>query len=104
MKRIVCFCIIFALLWGTVPAVFAGVADSSGVTFYRLGDVDENDAVNAKDALLVLKFAVGKLELTQNQMLAAEVNGDGELDAKDALNILKYAVGKIAEFPVEIKE
>ncbi len=68
---------------------------------YTLGDVNEDEKVDAKDALLVLKYAVGKANLTQNQIQAAEVTGDGLLNAKDALEILKYAVGKSDQFPIQ---
>ena len=67
------------------------------------GDVDENGSVNAKDALLALKYSVGKTSLFTNPKLAAEVDRVLGINAKDALLILKYAVGKIQEFPVEIK-
>ncbi len=68
---------------------------------YTLGDVNEDEKVNSKDALEVLKYAVGKTKLTDEQKQAAEVTGDGLIDAKDALNILKYAVNKIGKFPIE---
>ncbi len=67
----------------------------------KLGDVTGDGNVDAKDALEVLKFAVGKTVLTQEQQTAGEVIGDGELNAKDALEILKFAVGKIVKFPIE---
>ena len=73
------------------------------VETYHLGDVNGDEKVDAKDALLVLKYAVGKTLLTEQQIQAAEVNGDGEINAKDALEILKYAVGKIVHFPIEKK-
>ena len=57
--------------------------------------------VDAKDALLVLKMAVGKVEITDNDLWYGDVDGNGELDAKDALYILKYSVNKIDMFPVE---
>ncbi len=66
-----------------------------------LGDVNEDGEINAKDALEVLKFAVGKTLLTQKQQKAAEVIGDEDINAKDALEILKYSVQKINKFPVE---
>ncbi len=66
-----------------------------------LGDLDGNKTIDAKDALVTLKAAVGKLELTENQMLTAELNGDSIIDAKDALLILRYAVKKIDKFPIE---
>ncbi len=66
-----------------------------------LGDLDGNKTIDAKDALMILKAAVGKLELTETQTLAAELNGDSIIDAKDALLLLRYAVKKIDKFPIE---
>ncbi len=63
------------------------------------GDVNEDNDINAKDALEVLKFAVGKTALSGEAQLRADVNLDDKIDAKDALEILKYAVGKITGFP-----
>ncbi len=61
---------------------------------YKMGDIDKSGKVDAKDALLVLKAAVDKVELNAAQEKAADVNEDGKLDAKDALEMLKFAVGK----------
>ncbi len=58
------------------------------------GDLNGDDAVNAKDALEVLKASVGKIQLTEEQKTAADVNKDGQTNAKDALEILKFSVGK----------
>ncbi len=76
-------------------------ANQAMVETYSLGDVNGDQNVSAQDALLVLKYAVGKANLTDNQFQAAEVTGDGFLNAVDALEILKYAVGKSAKFPIE---
>ncbi len=59
-----------------------------------LGDVNNDTKIDAKDALLVLRIAVGKHTPTQGEKAAADPNADGKTDAKDALEILKYAVGK----------
>ncbi len=67
------------------------------------GDLNGDEKVDAKDALNVLKIAVGKLDATDEMKLVADVTGDGEINAKDALDILKKAVGKIEFFPVELK-
>ncbi len=67
----------------------------------RYGDPNEDGLVNAKDALQVLKYTVGKVALTENQITAAKVTGDEDINAKDALEILKFAVGKNDVFPVE---
>ncbi len=74
------------------------LTESNGIHY---GDVNEDGAVNAKDALQVLKFAVGRTTLTENQQTAAKVTKDEEINAKDALEILKYAVKKIDVFPIE---
>ncbi len=65
------------------------------------GDVNSDTKIDAKDALLVLKYAVQKIELTKVQKSAAEVDGKDGINAKDALEILKYSVKKITKFPIE---
>lgn len=65
------------------------------------GDVDGNGVINATDALQVLRFSVGKTELSASQQYAAEVDGKTGINAGDALQILRYAVDLIDHFPVE---
>ncbi len=71
----------------------------------NMGDVDGDGKVNAKDALLALRMAVGKYDATDAEKLAADVDEDGKVDAKDALEMLKFAVGKPSKldkfYPVE---
>ena len=38
-------------------------------------------------------------ELSLNQEVAADVNGDGKVTVQDAILILRYIVGLIGEFP-----
>ncbi len=64
-------------------------------------DINGDEKVDAKDALMVLKYVVQKAELTQAQQKAAEVDGIDGINAKDALQILKYAVKKIDTFPAQ---
>ncbi len=59
------------------------------------GDVDLDGKVNAKDALLVLRHAVGKITLSQVQLAGADFKQNGKMDAVVALNILKFSVGKL---------
>lgn len=65
------------------------------------GEVNVDGKSDAKDALMVLQYAVQKRSFTVAEMLRADVNGDGFVNAKDALLILQYTVGKITKFPVE---
>ena len=57
----------------------------------RPGDMDNDGIMNAKDALSVLKDAIG-MEKGTNP-LVADVNGDGYINAKDALIILQKSLG-----------
>ncbi len=59
-----------------------------------IGDINQDGQINAKDALLALRMAVGKYEASEEQWWAGDVNEDGDVNAKDALEILKFAVGK----------
>jgi hypothetical protein len=68
------------------------------------GDVNCDGIVDAVDALMVLRGAVGKIgqeQLTAGQLSIADVDGNEILNAVDALYILQKAVGKIDKFPVE---
>lgn len=68
----------------------------TGTDVYAPGDLDKDGYYTAKDALEILKKAVGKGNLTPGQEAAANVNQDAKIDAKDALVVLKRAVGKVA--------
>jgi hypothetical protein len=59
------------------------------------GDVDLNGKVDAADALLVLRYAVGKGNLSELGLVAANPTGQSPINAAHALSILQYAVGKI---------
>ena len=59
-----------------------------------MGDVDGNGSVEASDALIVLRYAMGMGQTIPNES-TADVNGDGVIDAADALLILRRAMGLV---------
>ncbi len=65
------------------------------------GDLNGDKAVNAADALAILRAAVGKATLTDEQKRLADVNVDGAVNAADALLVLRRAVYPNEQFPVE---
>lgn len=69
------------------------------VCFY--GDVDGDGEVTTADALLAMRYAMGLIDLTEEQLFQMDVNGDGVYDLVDATLILRYAMGIIDHFPVE---
>lgn len=54
------------------------------------GDVNKDCSVNASDALLALRAAMG---LCEAELAEADINGSGSVDANDALAILRFALG-----------
>lgn len=61
----------------------------------KRGDVNNDGKISAVDALMVLKYVAGTQELTQKQMLRANMNKDaaGAVTAIDARWILQTAAG-----------
>lgn len=62
-------------------------------TDFVLGDVDNNDQINAEDALCILKYSVKLTDMTDKELLSSDVNEDYIINAEDALQILKHAAG-----------
>ncbi|MBQ9480864.1 MAG: S8 family serine peptidase [Clostridia bacterium] len=60
-----------------------------------LGDVDGDGIITTKDALMVLYASNDKLNLSEEQFLRADLNGDGELSAVEVLRILMYVNGSV---------
>lgn len=66
-----------------------------------LGDADLDDDVDVDDVNLTLRAALGLVEFDEEQIGAADVNGDGEIGLEDAILILRYVLGIIESFPIE---
>ncbi len=58
------------------------------------GDVNGDQTLNALDALLILQFAVNKVNLSALQQTAADITQDGAINAVDALTVLQRAVNR----------
>lgn len=59
-------------------------------------------AISALDAAWIQQYLVGKRTFTPDQMLAADVTGDGTVSSLDAAYIQKYVVGKLTHFPAAL--
>lgn len=79
----------------TYTLMVNGEVIAENISSFRLGDVNVDSSINSFDALLVLQHAVGKIELTQDQMRRADMNGDGAYNSYDALKILQVSTGEI---------
>ena len=66
-----------------------------------MGDINNDGVPDSGDALMVLRYSVGLLALSEAQKSVADVNGDGRIDAGDAILLLRYDAGLIDTFPAE---
>ncbi|MFH1504850.1 MAG: dockerin type I repeat-containing protein [Candidatus Omnitrophota bacterium] len=68
------------------------------------GDVDGDKEITFSDAKLVIDYSIEAANLDAEQLVIADVTGNGEVTAYDASYILRKAIGIIEQFPVvEIK-
>ena len=73
----------------------------------QLGDVNDDGAIDSKDAVLVLKYYAESLTGNTSTSISTEkgdVNGDGKIDSKDAVKILKYYAQTMVGLKVNIKD
>ena len=84
--------------------VIASYPTMCGAKTVRFGDVNGDSAVNAADALAVLNYYVGNIELSAEMQIRADVNADKSVNSVDALEILRYTVGTIDRFKAEDSE
>ncbi len=65
------------------------------------GDANGDGKINAMDATLVARYAVGATLLDLDLLASCDVTGDGRINALDATYIARYAVGLVDKFPCE---
>lgn len=102
MKQLICVGLCVLCLLNPLVIAYGQEETEPVLENYILGDVNGDNTATAVDALWILKYAVGKMELTEQQRLVADVGGiggsdeeiltpDGKVDAMDALIVLWYA-------------
>ncbi|GEM_PF-4197503 len=68
----------------------------------KYGDVNLNNSITISDVILVLRYIVGLIELSEEQLINAKVSDqDSSINIGDAILILRYVVGLISQFPTE---
>ncbi|MBP3442046.1 MAG: hypothetical protein J6L62_04505 [Clostridia bacterium] len=63
---------------------------------YNLGDVNSDGKINSADALQVLEYSVGSLNLNLSQKKAGDLDKNGKVNSQDALIILSVSAGKVS--------
>ena len=60
-----------------------------------VGDVDGDGAVRVSDAVLIMRYALGLIEFTPEQILCGDVDGDGFVKVADAVMVICIAFGLV---------
>ena len=78
-------------------------AKENGFTFeamkpdYIKGDSDSDGKVTISDVRTTLRYVCQKVELDEEQKLAADVEKDGVINIKDLRKVLRFVCNKIEE-------
>lgn len=80
-------------------ANMSGVEKSETWKFLILGDVNCNGMIESNDANLMMRSHFGSLALLEDQLWAADVNGDYSIGAHDALqNAIKWTMNTSVDY------
>ena len=60
-----------------------------------IGDVDGDGVVRVSDAVLIMRCALGLIEVTPEQILCGDVDGDGVIKIADAVMVIRIALGLV---------
>ena len=60
-----------------------------------VGDVDGDGAVRVSDAVLIMRYALGLIEFTPEQILCGDVDSDGFVKVADAVMVIRIALGLV---------
>ena len=87
----------------TTTTTTATTTETTAPTVKKItGDVDENEAVDVRDAVLLARIIAEEDGLTASDQarINAECDGVMGVDAKDLMMLLQYLAHNINEFPV----
>ena len=65
----------------------------AGVTTVYLGDANRDGDINASDARLIIRLAVGLNNASTDDLTVCDVDGDGAIGSSDARIVLRVTVG-----------
>ena len=66
----------------------------------KLGDVDGDGKISAKDSMTIQRYAINLKKLEPNQIRAADADGDGRVTNKDAIILLRYTINIPVKFAI----
>lgn len=77
---------------GNIGTGYTVTIDNNTYTVAKIGDINGDGIIDARDSLRILKYSVGTYELKGVTEISADINNDNIIDARDSLRILKNSV------------
>lgn len=66
------------------------IIEGDGSAEYINGDISGNGQIDLYDAVIISKYLLGMVELSEEEIQIADYNGDGSVDLYDAIGIAEY--------------
>jgi hypothetical protein len=105
-KNFILIFLVFLILLNIIPAT--AICSDTGknlpvnIAIILYGDVNGNEKLDVGDAIMTLRYMVGLITLTDEQLTLAKVSlNEGPVDVRDVILILRKIVGLIDKFPIE---
>ena len=74
--------------------------DTPDTTGIKLGDVNRDGKVTAKDSMMIQQYTINLVKLSDDQLSAADIDGDKKITNKDAMNILRFTINPATKYDV----
>ena len=101
LKKVLAAAVTAALLFGT--AASSGIITYAAETYnssmkrsYKFGDMNDDGEHNINDLLVMKKLASGESEITEEQRIIADLNGDGKVDDVDIQELKRVMMNSIS--------
>lgn len=95
MKKIIAFLMTLTMLLGVASTAISAAAVPEITHGFILGDVDDDAKQSTKDVLLLKKYLSNVAEVKDVNLLAADLDADGNVGNLDLLNLKKVLMGMI---------
>lgn len=99
-KKIICAIVCISI----VVTTLAFTAISTYAAANAPGDANSDGSINSFDALSIIRYVTGEINLTAAEIEASDVDLDGKVNSTDALYILQFSAGIIDRFPAQAND
>ena len=84
---------VFVLSACLLAALLSPLFPLSVKASYLKGDINHNGMLDSKDALLIQRYCIGLIQLSDEEQVLADYNRDYKVSSKDVLSVLRCVIG-----------